>query len=226
MKFFTAFVLLAATLVGASPVEKRSEPFGIDVSSNQGSVNWSSWKSKGVTFAYIKATEGVSYVNPDFNAQHAGATKAGMIRGGYHFARPNDGAGSTQASYFLRHGGGWSGDGKTLPGALDIEYNPTKGGNECYGLGHSSMVSWVKSFSNEYHSKTGRYPIIYTTTDWWKSCTGNSASFASTSPLWIAHPGSIGPLPAGWRSAAIWQYGTESHTDVNKFIGNAAGLKK
>ena len=41
--------------------------------------------------------------------------------------------------------------------------------------------------------------VIYTTTDWWNTCTGNSAAFASNSPLWIAHFAStVGPLPAGW----------------------------
>jgi hypothetical protein len=47
-----------------------------------------------------------------------------MIRGAYHFARPHTTSGVIQAEYFVDHGGGWSGDGTTLPGALDIEYNP------------------------------------------------------------------------------------------------------
>jgi hypothetical protein len=51
----------------------------------------------------------------------SGATNAGLIRGGYHFARPDVSSGATQANYFLAHGGGWSADGRTLPGALDIE---------------------------------------------------------------------------------------------------------
>lgn len=41
--------------------------------------------------------------------------------------------------------------------------------------------------------------VIYTTTDWWTTCTGNSAAFASTNPLWIArYASTIGTLPAGW----------------------------
>lgn len=55
------------------------------------------------------------------NGWDSGATNAGLIRGGYHFARPDISSGSTQATYFLAHGGGWSPDGITLPGALDIE---------------------------------------------------------------------------------------------------------
>lgn len=55
------------------------------------------------------------------------------------------------------------------------------------------MVSWIKDFSTTYHSATGVYPVIYTTTDWWNTCTGNSAAFGSTNPLWIArYASSIG----------------------------------
>ena len=40
---------------------KRADPQGCDVSNWQGSgLNWASLKSKGVQFAYIKATEGTS----------------------------------------------------------------------------------------------------------------------------------------------------------------------
>ncbi|KAF8636215.1 hypothetical protein AX17_003701 [Amanita inopinata Kibby_2008] len=156
MKWLAALAL-AFTAVSATPIEfdKRSTPYGIDVSSYQGNVNWSTVKANGLTFAYIKATEGTGYTNPYFSSQYTGATKAGFIRGGYHFARPDISTGATQANYFLAHGGGWSGDGITLPGALDIEYNPY--GAECYGKSASSMTSWVHDFSNTYHSHTTRY---------------------------------------------------------------------
>ena len=46
--------------------------------------------------------------------------------------------------------------------------------------------------------------VIYTTTSWWKECTGNSAAFGSNNPLWIAHwSSSIGSLPAGWQYVII-----------------------
>lgn len=60
------------------------------------------------------------------------------------------------------------------------------------------MVNWIKDFSNTYKTKTGRYPVIYTTTDWWTQCTGNNGSFGNDNPLWIArYASSIGTLPAG-----------------------------
>ena len=111
----------------------------MDVSSYQGKVKWSTWTKKDRDFAYIKATEGTSYRNPYFKTQYKGADKAGMIRGAYHFASPAGKAGYKQARYFVKNGGGWSADGKTLPGVLDIEYNPY--GSTCYGVSKKKMVA-------------------------------------------------------------------------------------
>ncbi|KAL0959552.1 hypothetical protein HGRIS_011266 [Hohenbuehelia grisea] len=149
-------LLLTLTAVAATPLEldKRASPQGIDVSGYQPNINWNTVKANGVAFAFIKATEGTGYTNPQFSSQYTGATNVGVIRGGYHFARPDVSSGATQANYFLAHGGGWSADGRTLPGALDIEYNPY--GATCYGLSAASMVAWIRDFSNTYHSKTGR----------------------------------------------------------------------
>jgi GH25 family lysozyme M1 (1,4-beta-N-acetylmuramidase) len=178
---------------------------GMDVSGYQGNVAWSTAYANGARFAYVKATEGTSYTNPYFAQQYNGSYNAGMIRGAYHFALPDNSSGSAQATYFVNHGGGWSSDGKTLPPVLDIEYNPY--GATCYGLSQSAMVSWIKSFSDTVHSLTGRYPVIYTSTSWWTSCTGNSAGFGSTNPLWVArYSSSVGTLPAGWSYYTFWQY--------------------
>ena len=135
---------------------------GIDVSSYQRTVNWASYKSQKRVFAYVKATEGNSYKNPYFASQYGGAAKAGLIRGAYHFGNPSGASGKAQADYFVKHGGAWVADGKTLPGVLDIEYNPY-GGNTCYGLSKTAMVSWISAFVTEYKKKTTRDAVIYTT---------------------------------------------------------------
>lgn len=177
---------------------------GLDVSSYQGNVNWSSVAANGGRFAYIKATEGTGYTNPYFAQQYNGSYNAGLIRGAYHFALPNVSSGATQANYLVSHGGGWSRDGKTLPPALDIEYNPY--GATCYGLSQSAMTAWIHDFSTTVHTRTGRYPTIYTTTDWWTTCTGNNGGFGATNPLWIArYSSSVGTLPNGWGYQTIWQ---------------------
>ena len=191
---------------------------GIDVSGHQNAVDWAFWWNQGKRFAYVKATEGTYYRNEDFTQQYNGSFNIGMIRGSYHFANPRDSSGAAQANFFVDHGGGWSRDGKTLPGALDIEYNPYAGGT-CYGLSQAAMVNWIRDFTNTYRARTGRDAPIYSTTDWWVTCTGNNASFASTNPLWIArYSSSVGTLPAGWGFYTIWQF-TSSPIDQDNFNG-------
>lgn len=207
---FSARAIAAAT--GSVP--------GMDVSGWQGNVNWSGAWSNGARFAYVKATENTNYTNPYFAQQYNGSYNVGMIRGAYHFAHPDASSGATQANYFVDNGGGWSRDGKTLPGALDMEYNPS--GSTCYGLSQSGMAAWVASFSNQYHARTGRWPVIYTSTSWWSQCVGTAGNFSNNSPLWVArYSSSAGTLPYAWGYYTIWQY-ADSGTfpgDQNVFNG-------
>lgn len=179
---------------------------GLDVSSFQGNVNWSSVAANGAKFAYTKATEGTYYTNPYFAQQYNGSYNVGIIRGGYHFATPDTTGGATQADYFVNHGGGWSKDGRTLPGMLDMEWNPY--GAACYGQSQAGMASWIRSFSNEYHARTSRYPVIYTATSWWNQCVGTQAGdLASNNPLMIAfYSTNPGPMPFNWGFQTIWQF--------------------
>jgi GH25 family lysozyme M1 (1,4-beta-N-acetylmuramidase) len=193
---------------------------GIDVSSYQGNINWAS-VAPNIDFSYAKATEGTYYTNPDFYNQYEGPYYQGVIRGAYHFAVPSNSSGQAQANFFIKHGGGWSSDGRTLPGALDIEYNPY--GRECYGLTHSQMVSWVSNFVREYAYKEHAYPVIYTTTDWWSTCTGNYGGFGANDPLWIArYAASAGTLPNGWGFYTFWQYAPGGRLPGDQDIFNGA----
>ncbi|KAK3805375.1 MAG: glycoside hydrolase family 25 protein, partial [Benniella sp.] len=176
-------------------------PEGIDVSGYQGIINWNSVKANGVEFAYIKATEGTTFRSSAFKSQYDGAANVGLIHGAYHFAQPSSSSGAEQANFFC----GWRPDNMTLPGALDIEYTQTK------------------------ERLTRRYPVIYTTTNWWKECTGNAAGFQNNNPLWIARWGPvIGELPAGYRFATFWQYDDSGRNpgDPDRFIGDSAGLAR
>ncbi|KAI1814116.1 glycoside hydrolase family 25 protein [Poronia punctata] len=194
---------------------------GFDISHYQSSVNFGAAKSSGAQFVIIKATEGTSYTDPSFSSHYTGATNAGLIRGGYHFAHLDSSSGAAQAKYFLAHGGGWSGDGITLPGMLDLE-------GSCV-LSASATVSWIKDFSNTYHSSTGVYPLIYTNPSWWSSCTGNSKAFIDTNPLVLArYASSAGTPPGGWPYYTIWQYNDayKYGGDSDVFNGDLAGLKR
>ncbi|MGW1955363.1 lysozyme [Streptomyces sp. NPDC001920] len=199
---------------------KAARTEGVDVSSHQGYVDWPTLWNSGVKWAYAKATEGTYYTNPYFAQQYNGSYDMGMIRGAYHFATPDTTDGATQADYFVDHGGGWSRDGRTLPGVLDIEWNPY--GDTCYGRTPSAMVTWIRDFLTRYKARTGRDAVIYTATSWWTRCTGNHSGFATANPLWIArYAATVGELPAGWSYYTMWQYTSSGPTvgDHNKFNG-------
>ncbi|WP_410673535.1 lysozyme [Amycolatopsis sp. cmx-4-68] len=190
---------------GRPRVDPPEQTLGHDVSGHQGVVDWAGAVKAGAKFAYVKATEGTGFLNPQFIGQYDGAHTAGLIRGAYHFARPDVSGGAEQAEYFIAHGGGWGPDGKTLPGALDIEYNPY--GEACYGKSPADMTTWIGDFTRTYLAKVKRSALIYTSTTWWKRCTGNTNRFGNSDPLWLAHYApEIGELPAGWDKHSIWQF--------------------
>ncbi|MGI5229337.1 GH25 family lysozyme [Actinoallomurus sp. CA-142502] len=192
---------------------------GVDVSAYQPHVDWTTVRSSGARFAYIKATEGVKYRSSTFAAQYAGALNAGLAHGAYHYATPNTSSGTKQADYFVANGGDGKADGHTLPGVLDIEDNPY-GKDKCYGLTHAKMNTWISDFLHEYRARTGRHALINTFRAWWITCTGNAgakpgSAFGATYPLWVndhkATPSDV-PIPSAWRSYTVWQW-----TDKGKY---------
>jgi GH25 family lysozyme M1 (1,4-beta-N-acetylmuramidase) len=210
-----------------SPTRRAGQVEGVDVSSHQRDVAWSTLWSSGTGWAYAKATEGTSYKNPYFSGQYDGAYGVGMVRGAYHFATPDSGSGTAQADYFVDHGGAWTNDGRTLPGALDIEWNPY--GDACYGKSTSGMTAWIGDFLDRYRARTGRNAVIYTSTSWWTSCTGGYRGFGSTNPLWVArYASSVGALPAGWSAYTMWQYTSSGETvgDHDRFSGSPDVLRE
>ncbi|GAA3430673.1 lysozyme [Kutzneria kofuensis] len=205
-------------------VKADDDALGLDVSSHQGDVDWATVARNGGKFSYAKATEGITYTNPNFAQQYNGSYAAGLAHGAYHFALPDVSDGATQANYFVDHGGGWSKDGRTLPPALDIEYNPY--GDTCYKLTPEQMTAWIKAFSDQMWRRTGIPPTIYTSYTWWTKCTGNTTLLRGN-PLWIPRYGTdVGTLPGGWTTQAIWQFADKGvfPGDQNRFNGNADRL--
>jgi GH25 family lysozyme M1 (1,4-beta-N-acetylmuramidase) len=200
----TLLPLLAIAGQAAASVE------GFDVSHWQTSVDFKAAKAGGLEFVMIKATESTTYKDPSFSSFYDGATEAGLIRGGYHFAQPGDSSGAAQAKYFFENGGGWTADGITLPGMLDLEA-------DCSDISASTMVSWIQDFVDTYHSLSSRYPILYFSRSWWEECTGNSQAFYKTCPLDLASWNSeVGEIPGGWPYQTFWQY-----ADTNKYGGDS-----
>lgn len=211
---------------------------GQDVSAHQGNVNWQSQWNQGSRWAYVKASEGNYYLNENYTQQYNGSRDVGMVRGAYHFAIPNWSSGADQARYFVANGGGWTADGYTLPPVLDIEYNPYAGrtingfyfGNTCYDMSKAQLGQWAADFGNTVKALTGRFPVIYSTTDWWNTCVGNP-TFGNY-PLWLASywnnpTNSPGNMPVSWDNYTMWQYSSTGpfEGDSNIFNGTYDQLR-
>jgi len=201
---------------------------GTDVASFQhptttSTINWTD-VAGGEAFVGIKASEGNYYTNPYYagnaaqkeQADAADAIAVGLYVTPYIFANPADpkdnGTAVQQADYgasVIKASTSPAYKGShMLPVTLDIEPNPYTGSNSCYGLTQSAMRTWISQFITEIKKDlpTSKAPIIYTTADWWNTCTGNDTAF-SADPLWLASYGVSNPaLPAGWNNFTIWQY--------------------
>lgn len=199
---------------------------GIDVSSNNGSINWHAVWHAGYLFAYIKASEGLDWNDPRFRENWVNSGEAGLLRGAYHFARPQPGrTGAQEATHFCEvlHQLGAGAHGH-LPPALDLETGK--------GLAASDIHAWAGSFVAEVERRLGRTPIIYTG-GFWKSTLGNPAE-SWRCPLWLAQWGATPTLPAAWKRWTIWQYTATGvipampgrKWDLNRFEGSLAGLHK
>ncbi len=197
---------------------------GIDVASAQhpksakyplgAPINWTQVAGAGYQFTGIKATEAAYYTNPYYASDLAAAKTAGLSVFAYSFANPwpgdqqANGTAVQQADYLVSNA---TVVGSVPPLALDIEYNPyinqEPGGNICYSLTPSAMVTWISQFIAEVQSRTGQLPMVYTTADWWQSCTGGSTAFGRD-PMWVANytTAASPTLPVGWSNWALWQY--------------------
>ena len=95
---------------------------GIDVSRYQQTISWKDVKQMKVNdvaigFAFIKATEGIDNVDPQYRNNMANAKEAGMPRGAYHFFIGSK-SGKLQAAHFVETVYLKKGD---LPPVLDVE---------------------------------------------------------------------------------------------------------
>jgi GH25 family lysozyme M1 (1,4-beta-N-acetylmuramidase) len=212
------------------PTTTGDPPWGVDVSHWQGDIDWQAAADGGFGFAYAKASEGTYFVDSSFEDMSDGAADAGMYHGAYHFAIPDDSPGDEQAEFFVDNGGGWTDDGQTIPGVLDIEWNPNWN-DDCYGLSKGEMEDWVHDFADEYLALTGRAAVIYTSRTWWNLCV-DSEEF-TVNPLWVADWGSNTPaMPTGWTDYAFWQVdaygsvpGVGGDCDVDVFNGPPSALR-
>jgi lysozyme len=179
---------------------RDSEP-GFDVSVAQGFIDWSKVATSDRRFAFIKATEGISYVDPRFEANWAGALRAGIARGAYHFAHldtsPEHGA--EHLARLILDAGYTDAD---LPPALDVERV-----KRCpHG---QAAIDWQLRWCHRIIELTGRQPTIYTGQGFWSRIGNPDSAELGAFPLWLAAyvktPDRFVPAPWKSRGWTVWQ---------------------
>lgn len=202
---------------------------GIDVSSHDHArgktLDWVAEAANGLDFAYVKATEGFTYVNPYYGSDYASAKRAGIYTGAYAYGRPDLGDPIGQADHFVDTMQ-WAQDGLTLPPFLDMEW--PYGGLKlpaCYRLAPEEMVAWMHSFLQRVEERIGVAPIIYTNVNWWNPCTNKDSSFAGYGLDISSCKGSPPSVPGWGANWTFWQYdipdcGRGISRDYDVFHGN------
>jgi lysozyme len=129
--------------------------FGLDVSQYQGDINWNEVDSVEnkfpLHFVLIRATAGDDKEDKQFDDNWKGAKKRNLIRGAYHYYRPNENS-IEQANNFIKTVKLRKGD---LPPVLDIEQLPKNQSIDSLKVG---LKRWLKKVDAHYKVK----PIIYT----------------------------------------------------------------
>lgn len=192
---------------------------GIDVSHLQQTIDWNEVRQAGLVFAFMKATDGITWTDPEFAINWTGAAAAGLLRGAYHFYETNDDP-TAQAENFLSAVQLVPGD---LPPVVDIE--STKSGESA-----SQIVRDLQTWLDVVEQATGRVPMIYTNPSYWNSL---ATSAFGRYPLWIAEYGVQSPkLPGGWAGWTFWQFsesgtvaGVSTTVDLDVFSGSLVELE-
>ena len=193
---------------------------GVDVSRYQGSVDWNAARTAGISFAFIKSTEGGDHSDPAFPTYWAQTRAAGIPRGAYHFyyfCR----SGAEQAAWFIANVPRERG---ALPPVIDLEWNHQS--RSCpHRPGPAEVHREVGQMVEILHRHYGQRPILYVTVDFYRD-TGIGRLNAE---FWLR---SVADHPRGTYPGqpwTFWQYtgtgtapGFRGNVDLNAFAGSRA----
>ncbi|GHB73633.1 glycoside hydrolase family 25 protein [Streptomyces umbrinus] len=153
---------------------------GIDVSGYQSST----YSTEGVSFVFVKATEGRTYVNPKLSAQTKRARDAGCVVGFYHFLWP--GNLTAQAEYFVSKAPEKAGD------ILAVDWETTGDGTHATNAEKDRFIRKVKEL------RPNNRVVLYCNRNYWLNV--DTTSYAGDG-LWIADYVTSGKprIQAKWR---------------------------
>lgn len=198
---------------------KKHPVKGVDVSSYQGEINWKELSGENISFAFIKATEGSSFVDKKFAYNFDEAQKTHLAVGAYHFFS-YDSAGATQAENFIDTVKPYEG---MLPPVIDLEFY---GDKEMNPPRREYVDSQLKAMLQILEDHYGQKPIIYATE---KSYALYLSGDYDDYDIWIRNV-ITKPELSDHRSWTFWQYtnrerlssyhGKEKYIDMNVFNGS------
>ncbi|HEX9939765.1 MAG TPA: GH25 family lysozyme, partial [Longimicrobium sp.] len=184
-------------------------PRGVDISYWQGRVDWRAVEAAGISFVYLRATEGTTVVDSTFRPHWAALGETRILRGASHRFRPAGDA-AAQAEHFLSVAAPRKGD---LPPMLDIE--------AVDDVPEERLVHGVRTWLRIVEQRTGVRPIVQTLP---------ADSTVIDYPLWIAEYGVQAPSVEKW---VFWQHsqrgrvpGIENVVDLDWFNGTDAELRR
>ena len=233
-----AVVAVVALTLGASSQNAQARALGIDVSRFQGTINWTSVKNAGITFAWAQATRGLTSPNANFTANMVNGKAAGVYMGAYHYAFPGDNSAQTEADYFWNLAGPYiKADGKTLMPMLDMEVWTGH-------VGATSYTQWANQWCNAIIAKAAAKGVVVKPVIYISACAGcNFNSNLAVRGAWIANYNGQNPQTGTpWSTCSgcnvwgngywdFWQYtssgsvaGITGNVDRDVFNGTLAEL--
>lgn len=128
--------------------------YGLDISSYQGDLVQLLNSGNNLRFIFCKASQGITYTDPDFRTNWQTIKQKGFIRGAYHFYVCNDDP-LAQANHFSSLISDIQ--ASDIPPVLDIEQ-----GSMAPTTNPAKMQSDILLFLKEVEKLTGRRPMVYT----------------------------------------------------------------
>ena len=193
---------------------------GLDVSEYQGNIRWSYVdtleKKYPLDYVFIRATVGKDRKDRQFKRNWLGAKENKMIRGAYHYYRPNENS-LEQAKLFIQTVTLQKGD---LPPILDIEKLPKNQSLDSLKVG---LKRWLLTVESHYKVK----PIIYTGEKYYDNFLKEEFSDYL---FWIANYNFYREkIDADW---LFWQFtekatvpGIKGNVDINIYNGDLQQLQ-
>lgn len=202
-----------------APSREQYPVRGIDVSNHQGVIGWDAVRQDGISFAYIKATEGGDWKDKSFQKNWDDAMRAGLSVGAYHFfTLCKDGI--AQAKNFISIVPIAEG---VLAPAIDLEYL----GNCSARPSKEEFLKELNDFVQEIQVYYMKKPVLYTNYDFYEHYLAGT-SYADY-PIWMSNI-VFEPDYKKYPSIAIWQYthngrvnGIDGPVDVNTYVPACKG---